>query len=180
MSFGGADTGEPGFASTQIAQEKANMIWAAFGPNTGDASIPRPFGNAAVDGFDFNYERPIQNLAAFAQQLQKNADASGKHSVFSAAPQCPFPDDNVGDIMGGGPWSLADQISLDLVYVQFYNNEICGTNNFGTNTAAFNFASWDNWAKTVSKNPNVKFSWEFLAILVHLGLVMYQFRLFKA
>jgi chitinase len=42
--------------------------------------------------------------------------------------------------------------------VQFYNNW-CGVVNFNTGSTsqnAFNFDVWDNWAKTRSRNPNVK------------------------
>jgi chitinase len=53
---------------------------------------------------------------------------------------------------------LAGAVYFDAIWVQFYNN-YCGLPSFtiGSSTQNnFNFAAWDNWAKTVSLNPNVK------------------------
>ena len=77
--------------------------------------------------------------------------AGGKPYYLTAAPQCPYPD------AADGPM-LAGQVYFDAVLVQFYNN-YCGVQSFtpGTSTQNnFNFNTWDNWAKTVSLNPNVK------------------------
>ena len=38
------------------AAEFATFLWKAFGPPTSSTTIPRPFGNAVVDGFDFDIE----------------------------------------------------------------------------------------------------------------------------
>ena len=70
---------------------------------------------------------------------------------LTAAPQCPFPDSADDPMLNGS-------VSFDAVFVQAYNN-YCGLSSFLTGTAEqtnFNFAVWDNWAKTVSLNPNVK------------------------
>src|SRR5437762_11367265 len=53
---------------------------------------------------------------------------------------------------------LNGAVSFDAIWVQFYNN-FCGTQSFvvGSSTQNnFNFAAWDNWAKTISKNKSVK------------------------
>lgn len=53
---------------------------------------------------------------------------------------------------------LAGAVKFDAIFVQFYNN-YCDMPAFtiGSSTQNnFNFATWDNWAKTVSANPNVK------------------------
>lgn len=53
---------------------------------------------------------------------------------------------------------LNGAVAFDAIFVQFYNN-FCGLNSFiqGTNTQrAFNFDLWDGWAKSASKNKNVK------------------------
>ena len=50
---------------------------------------------------------------------------------------------------------LADSIQIN---IQFYNN-YCGSQSYvpgSTTQNNFNFNTWDNWAKTVSKNKNVK------------------------
>lgn len=73
-----------------------------------------------------------------------------KQYFLTAAPQCPYPDQSDKDILNG-------PVYMDAVWVQFYNN-FCGVNNFNSdpNSSQYNFGDWDNWAKTVSKNPNVK------------------------
>jgi chitinase len=53
---------------------------------------------------------------------------------------------------------LAGAVSFDAIFIQFYNN-YCGLQSFtvgSTTQNNFNFDTWDNWAKTVSLNPNVK------------------------
>ncbi|TFK54271.1 hypothetical protein OE88DRAFT_1717499 [Heliocybe sulcata] len=64
---------------------------------------------------------------------------------IAAAPQYPYPDAYIGDALNAA--------SFDAVYVQFYNN-YCGLNH----ASDYNFATWDNWAKTKSANKNVKMS----------------------
>lgn len=130
-----------------------------FGPLTG-TGVDRPFGDAVVDGFDFDFESTVSNLPAFGAKLRSLMDAaSGKKYYLSAAPQCVFPDAADGTTL--------DAVAFDLVLVQFYNNW-CQTSNFqvGSSTQpAFNFDVWDSWAKS-SKNPNVKV---FLGIPANTG-----------
>ncbi|KAI0635538.1 glycoside hydrolase [Trametes polyzona] len=66
-----------------------------------------------------------------------------KYYYITAAPQCPYPDAYIGAALNQAPF--------DAVYVQFYNN-YCGLDQ----PSDYNFATWDNWAKTKSANPNVK------------------------
>ena len=49
---------------------------------------------------------------------------------------------------------VLNAVGFDAVYVQFYNN-FCSLPNFN-NPNAWDFSSWDTWAKTVSPNKNVK------------------------
>jgi chitinase len=115
-------------------------------------AIHRPFGNATVDGFDFDFEAKVAHIAPFANRLRKLSDADKSRKYYlTAAPQCPYPDVADKDILHG-------LVSIDAVFVQFYNNW-CGVNSFtkGQQTQnSFNFQEWDNWAKTVSKNDKVK------------------------
>lgn len=154
LSLGGSTYSEGGFTSSSEAVTAANNIWEIFGPQT-NGSVNRPFGSAVVDGFDFDLEAVSQNMAPFANQLRSlmdSATSSGdKKYYLSAAPQCPYPDLADEQMLNGG-------VFFDLIYVQFYNNP-CGLNSFvaGSSTQnSYNFATWDNWAKTVSANPNVK------------------------
>ena len=127
------------------------MVWDMFGPVPSGKTVDRPFGSAVVDGFDFDFENPTNNLPAFAQKLRSLMDAAGgKKFYLTAAPQCVFPDAADGAAINAVPF--------DFLMIQFYNNW-CGTSNFqegSTNQNAFNFDVWDNWAKTTSPNKNIK------------------------
>lgn len=164
LSIGGATYSEGGFSSTSEAQAAAELVWATFGPNqnksiTSDGTkIYRPFGDASVDGFDFDFESTVSNMAPFAQALRSLMDATeatdGKHRLLTAAPQCPFPDAADDQFLSG---ALA--VKMDAVFVQFYNN-YCGVQSFVSGSSTqnnFNFEAWDKWAKS-SKNPAVKVS----------------------
>ncbi|KAJ0109052.1 hypothetical protein J7T55_002244 [Diaporthe amygdali] len=155
LSVGGATYTEGGFSSPAAAITAANNVWAMFGPVQSASSVKRPFGNAVIDGFDFDFESSTQNMAPFASQLRvlmtAATTAGGKSYYLSAAPQCPYPDVADNDMLNGG-------VSFDFIQVQFYNN-YCGVNSFviGASTQpSYNFDTWDNWAKTGSANPAVK------------------------
>ncbi|KAI8955607.1 putative class III chitinase [Xylaria longipes] len=146
LSIGGATYSEGGFTDSSSAQTSAQTVWDLFGTNT--AAANRPFGDAVVDGFDFDFESSTQNFVPFAQKLRDLMDAaSGKTFYLSAAPQCVYPDAAMNDMLNGA-------ISFDWINIQFYNNW-CGVINF-SNPNAWNFNVWDDWAHQTSKNPNVK------------------------
>lgn len=53
---------------------------------------------------------------------------------------------------------IIDNVPLDFVNVQFYNNG-CGVSSYVPGQSQqwnYNFDVWDNWAHTASKNANVK------------------------
>lgn len=59
LSLGGAYPANQEITSDQSAIDFANFIWGAFGPVTAEwnqTDGPRPFGDAVVDGFDFDIE----------------------------------------------------------------------------------------------------------------------------
>ena len=105
-----------------------------------------------MSGFDFDFETTVTNTVPFASQLRSLMDTDPTRTYYlTAAPQCPFPDIADDPILTGN-------VSVDAVFVQAYNN-YCGLNSFvvgAAEQANFNFAVWDNWAKTVSLNPNVR------------------------
>ncbi|KAK0620167.1 glycoside hydrolase superfamily [Immersiella caudata] len=153
LSLGGATYTEGGFSSSSEALRWADSIWAMFGPRQSSSSVVRPFGSAVIDGFDFDFEAPTQNMATFAARLRSLMDnpSGGRRKYYlSAAPQCPYPDHAMDSILQSVP--------LDFISIQFYNN-YCGAPSFlpGVNTVqnSFNFGTWDRWAKT-SPNPRVK------------------------
>ncbi|KAK6595756.1 chitin recognition protein [Botrytis cinerea] len=152
LSIGGATYTENELASADAATTAAKNVWAAFGPKT-SSSTTRPFGDAVVDGFDFDIEtQGLTNLDVFAQELRTLSDAeTSKKYYLTAAPQCPYPDQADKSFLQGA-------VSFDAVFVQFYNNN-CGLNKFvkgSTTQSEFNMATWDKWASTTSKNKNVK------------------------
>ncbi|OJJ08013.1 hypothetical protein ASPVEDRAFT_34190 [Aspergillus versicolor CBS 583.65] len=168
LSIGGATYSEGGFKSDKAADDGANLIWSTFGPDKGDSKIPRPFGKAVVDGFDFDFEAAVTHMGKFATKLRSLADADkSKKYYLTAAPQCPFPDAADKDIL-----NTDNSAAVDAVFVQFYNN-FCGVNAYtpekpkdnatkaegsGSRTAAqnFNFDVWDKWALQESKNKDVR------------------------
>jgi len=113
----------------------------------GGTSDTRPFGAAVLDGIDLDIEGGTSTgLAAFVTQIRTLAEGASKPYFITGAPQCPFPDAFLG--------SVIDAVGFDMIYVQFYNN-FCELTEF-SDPNDWNFATWDNWAKTASPNPDVK------------------------
>ncbi|KAF4310907.1 putative class III protein [Botryosphaeria dothidea] len=162
LSIGGATYTEGGFSTADEAVAAANLVWATFGPPTSNSSILRPFGNASVDGFDFDFESTVSNMQPFAQQLRTLMDAQeaadGAHRILTAAPQCPYPDAADNSFLSGPNGDGVDAVAIDAVFVQFYNN-YCGLQSYVANATDqwnFNFATWDAWAKDVAAKDDVK------------------------
>ncbi|KAJ5104634.1 Glycoside hydrolase superfamily [Penicillium alfredii] len=151
LSIGGATYTEGGFKSESDAKEGAKLMWETFGPVQEGSKAHRPFGDVSLDGFDFDFETNVEHMAPFAQELRSLLDAEKSRKFYlTAAPQCPYPDQSDKDILNG-------PVYIDAIWVQFYNN-FCGVNNFNkdSKSSKYNFDEWDNWAKTVSKNKDVK------------------------
>ncbi|KAF8145626.1 glycoside hydrolase superfamily, partial [Mycena galopus ATCC 62051] len=122
----------------------ATTIWNLF---LGGSSSTRPFGSVVLDGVDLDIEVGAPTgYAAFANQIRALSAGVSKRYYITAAPQCPFPDAHIG--------SALNAASFDAVYVQFYNN-FCGVTD-ADNPEDWDFSTWDNWATTVSPNPDVK------------------------
>ncbi|KAF2264740.1 family 18 glycoside hydrolase [Lojkania enalia] len=151
LSLGGDSYTEGGYPTADAAREGAAKIWASFGPVQSGSSALRPFGTAVVDGFDFDFEANVNNMAVWANRMRELMNAAGGRKYYlTAAPQCPFPDWYNKDIL--------DNVPLDWLNVQFYNN-YCGVNSFQSGAAEqpnFNFKTWDEWARGTSKNRNMK------------------------
>jgi len=168
LSFGGAYPQTYYIASDNSANSFADFVWGAFGPATSawtSASKPRPFGNAVVDGFDFDIESNMtatppkdasgntindwqsRGYATMINRLKNTQfpKDTSKSYYISGAPQCPLPDFHLS-----GPIANA---WFDMLFVQFYNNPSC------SGRAAINYAAGDSflhWTQAASKNPNVK------------------------
>lgn len=74
LSIGGATYSEGGFTSTTAATAGAQLIWETFGPDSNSSAL-RPFGDAVVDGFDFDFEATVSNMATFGNELRSLMDA---------------------------------------------------------------------------------------------------------
>ncbi|KAJ8702978.1 Chitinase 2 [Pleurotus ostreatus] len=143
LSLGGA-TGSVGFQTDSQATTFAQTIWDMF---LGGNSATRPFGSAVLDGIDLDIEGGNSaGYAAFINKIRSLSSGSSKKYYITAAPQCVFPDAALGGVLNSA--------SFDAVYVQFYNNP-CGLQAFDS-ASNWNFGIWDNWARTVSPNKNVK------------------------
>ncbi|KAG8220030.1 glycoside hydrolase family 18 protein [Butyriboletus roseoflavus] len=143
LSLGGAG-GSVGFTDDAQAQTFAQTIWNLF---LGGSSTTRPFGGAVLDGVDLDIEGGgSTGYAAFVTEIRSLASGASKPYYMTGAPQCPFPDANLG--------SVIDQVGFDAIYVQFYNNA-CGLQNYDI-VSDWNFGQWDIWAQQTSPNPNVK------------------------
>lgn len=153
LSIGGATYTEGGFSSNDAAEAGAKLIWDTFGPApAGGSNVLRPFGDAVVDGFDLDFESTVRNMPAFANKLRDYyaADTSKKY-YLTAAPQCVFPDAAGKEMFDGA-------VFFDAIWIQFYNN-YCGLQSFipgADKQNNFNYDVWSNWARTTSKNKDVR------------------------
>lgn len=119
------------------------------------AFVNRIRSNAGEDTSDAAKAKTRRSLSRMVKRKAKHGPSPSKNSTgadptsgnkkyyITAAPQCPYPDANIG--------AALNEAHFDAVYVQFYNN-YCGLNY----KSEFNFATWDKWAKTQSANPDVK------------------------
>ncbi|KAI8096576.1 glycoside hydrolase family 18 protein [Halteromyces radiatus] len=142
LSLGGA-TGGVGFQSDSQASTFADNVWNLF---LGGSSSTRPFGKAVLDGVDLDIEGGGSNYyGTFLTSLRSKFSGASKKYYVTAAPQCVYPDANLG--------TTISQNSIDAIYVQFYNNP-CGLQTWGT--SGWNYGVWDYWAKNVSPNKDIK------------------------
>ncbi|KAK8643740.1 hypothetical protein V6N13_013020 [Hibiscus sabdariffa] len=113
LSIGGG-AGSYYLASSDDARQVATYLWNNF---LGGQSASRPFGDAVLDGIDFDIEggtnQHWDDLARYLSGYSKR----GTKVYLTAAPQCPFPDAWVGGALKTG--------LFDYVWVQFYNNPPC-------------------------------------------------------
>lgn len=139
LSLGGA-SGSYLFSDDSQAETFAQTLWDTFGEGTGASE--RPFDSAVVDGFDFDIENNNEvGYSALATKLRTLFAEGTKQYYLSAAPQCPYPDASVGDLL--------ENADIDFAFIQFYNNycSVCGQ---------FNWDTWLTYAQTVSPNKNIK------------------------
>ncbi|XP_048560964.1 hevamine-A-like [Triticum urartu] len=136
----GGGIGKYSLASKADAKDVANHLWDNY---LGGKSHSRPFGDAVLDGIDFDIE--LGSKAYYddlARDLKAYSNRKGEKKVLiTAAPQCPFPDKRLGEALRTG--------LFDRVHVQFYNNPVCSYR--AGNVAAFK-AAWEDWTKGLPKS----------------------------
>ncbi|XP_061363438.1 basic endochitinase-like [Gastrolobium bilobum] len=132
LSIGGDDTKKTySLSSADEARQVADYIWNNF---LGGQSNSRPFGDAILDGVDFDIEGGEPHYAALARRLHDHGAGSRKKFYLTAAPQCPFKNNILNGALSTG--------LFDYVWVQFYNNPVC---EFTTNNPNSFKNSWNQW-----------------------------------
>lgn len=126
LSIGGG-AGSYSLSSANDAKQVANFIWNNY---LGGRSNSRPFGNAVLNGVDFDIE---SGSGKFWDVLARELKNKGGVTL-SAAPQCPIPDAHLDSAIKTG--------LFDLVWVQFYNNPSCMYANGNVNNL---LNSWNRW-----------------------------------
>ncbi|KAI8086914.1 glycoside hydrolase superfamily [Gilbertella persicaria] len=131
LVYGGA-TPAYGLGSAKEGEDLANELWETFGGGA-KSDTARPFGTAIVDGFDLDIENGEKmGYTSFVNKMRQNYELDNSKAYYiAAAPQCPFPDYYVGDV-------------LDNTWVDFVIDN------------GFNYDVWESWAKTKSMNKNVR------------------------
>ncbi|TVU00600.1 hypothetical protein EJB05_53963, partial [Eragrostis curvula] len=140
----GGGIGKYSLASKADANAVADHLWDLY---LGGRSKSRPFGNAVLDGIDFDIElgsnKHYDDLARYLKDYRKK----GKKKVWiTAALQCPFPDRMLGEALRTG--------LFDRVHVQFYNNRVCSYR--AGNVAAFTQAWNKYWDLQTGYSKDVK------------------------
>ena len=166
LSIGGGADPDYYIKTVQSARQFANFLWAAFGPKSAStADVPRPWGDAGVDGFDFDIEsvinpppasNPNYQKAFYADMIKRfkvlfGADTS-KSYYISGSPQCVIPDPHFTDVLSNS-W-------FDFLFIQFYNTDGCSARDGikkinGRGTADISYLQW---VAAKSLNPNVRMS----------------------
>jgi chitinase len=174
LSLGGGFPHNGYLKSQQTAEAFSDFLWGAFGPQEDTwvtAGKPRPFGDACVDGFDFDIEsfgfaptptdsngNTLLNPESFGYNFMvdrlRTLYAGGPFYI-SAAPQCIIPDSHLSDAIASS--------HFDFLFVQLYNTPQCSARAAIAGTANPTLATWDQTITDgKSFNPDVK---------VYLGLV---------
>ncbi|GIZ37627.1 hypothetical protein CKM354_000107000 [Cercospora kikuchii] len=161
LSIGGGYPADYFFSSDANARAFADFIWGAWGPVNSSWTGPRPWGDAVVDGFDFDIESvvsPANRLTAGytacinrLKNILYPQDTS-KSYYISGAPQCVLPDAHFTSVIRRA-W-------FDFLWIQFYNTPQCsaraGINNQNGSNKNLDI-TFANWTQAESWNKNIKY-----------------------
>ncbi|KAI9668498.1 MAG: hypothetical protein M1829_005376 [Trizodia sp. TS-e1964] len=150
LSIGGGWPQDYKLDNDQSGINFANFLWGAFGPADPKWTGPRPFGNAVVDGFDFDieYNGPV-GYVAMINRLRTLYATANKTFYITGAPQCIVPDENMGDII--------KHTGFDFLFIQFYNTDGCSARDYiaATPNTHFTYSDWVTFIQA-SANPKTK------------------------
>lgn len=104
LSLGGAQP-DVYLASDSSAKAFTDFLWGAFGPVKQSWEGPRPFGDACVDGFDFDIESHKEKIigeedfgyATMVDRFRELFAQEAETYYISGAPQCIIPDSHLSD-----------------------------------------------------------------------------------
>lgn len=148
LSLGGA-TASYSLSSKEEAEAIGQYLWDSYA-KSGNTTVPRPFGDVFVNGWDFDIEG--DSGSEFYQytiaKLRSNFESDSDNTYYiTGAPQCPIPEPNMG--------AMIEKAQFDYLFVQFYNN-----NNYTVpcalpfnGNAPFNYK---NWTSFISDTPSAK------------------------
>ena len=157
LSLGGAVPTNQNLESKETANEFADTLWRLFGPNKElpGSTYPRPFQNAAVDGFDLDIESILvdgqdeddldRGYGTLVNRLRHHYDKEPKRYYISGAPQCVVPDAHLAKAI--------EQADFDFLFVQFYNTNFCSARAFFDHT----YGSFDGERTDISFDAWVQF-----------------------
>lgn len=166
LSIGGAEPNNYYIKDDASAVNFANFLWGAFGPVKDEwtkTGGPRPFGDAVVDGFDFDIESELSSAPTVNGKTISNYKTNGyakmistfkqtlypqdavKSYYISGAPQCVVPDEHFASVVASA-W-------FDFLFVQYYNTPACSARQA---VSSGSFTGYNNWASAKSLNGDVK------------------------
>ncbi|KAL6638465.1 hypothetical protein ACP70R_023960 [Stipagrostis hirtigluma subsp. patula] len=142
LAIGGRG-GNYSLASASEAQGVATYLWETFlGGGGNDTALPRPFGDAVLDGIDFaiwNDKSIYYHILAESLASLYKSDRTGKAYLLTAAPNC--------HQAGGAPLGAALATGLfDHVWVKFFSISSCDYAAVGVANLT---ALWQRWARSL-------------------------------
>lgn len=166
LSLGGAIPTDQSINNDESAVAFAHFLWNAFGPEDASYNGPRPFGDAVLDGFDFDIESAVTGNDPTSQyrgygtmintlRILFATDAKNEYYI-SGSPQCVIPDAHLAEPIETS-W-------FDFLFIQFYNTPQCSARAYfdasygrvGDQPSSISFDAWVGFVRTRAMNKDVK------------------------
>ncbi|TIA05645.1 glycoside hydrolase [Aureobasidium pullulans] len=126
--------------SVSDAHEAASILWNVFGAGANSTAL-RPFGNVAIDGFDFDFESGADTtyMDTLASSLQSYFRSSSPERYISAAPLCAN-----NTVLPYGLYA-----NTNFVWPRFYNAKACCFGSKGFNKSV---STWYNYLNSINSD----------------------------